>query len=125
MKKSQSPWPINFDPPDATLIPGTQIKMAMSPGQSSTRPGAFATFDEIPDVNYARNELAIKEAWKPSIDRVATYEVIKPLPVKIGPVGPQIENGKYYAGGGSQVEMAVKPTDRMSHLKLIDETPIT
>jgi len=124
LKKSQSPWPINFDPPEATLIPGTQIKMALSPGQSSTRPGAFATFDDIPDVNYARNKLAIKEAWKPSIDRVATYEVIKPLPVKIGPVGPQIETGKYFAGGGSQVEMAVKATDRMSHLKLIDETPI-
>ncbi|WP_020156997.1 RHS repeat-associated core domain-containing protein [Methylobacter marinus] len=122
----QSPWPIEFEPPEATLIPGTKMNMAMSPGQASSRPGGFATFDDIQNVDYVRNELAVKEAWKPSIDRVVTYEVTQPLPVRIGPVGPQIDQGmgKYLPGGGSQVEMMVNPVDRMNYLKVIDEQPI-
>ncbi len=100
--------------------------MAMSPGQQSTRPGGFATFDDVPDVDYVRNELAVKQAWKPNIDRVVTYEVVKPLPVKIGPVGPQIDEGlgKYLAGGGQQVEMTVPPPDRIKYLKVVEENPI-
>ena len=123
----QSPWPIGFTPAATTLPPGTKLKMALSPGQSPTRPGGFATFDDVPDVNYVRNELAVKEAWKPSVDRVATYEVVKPLPAKVGPVGPQIDQGanKYLPGGGSQAEMAVPPADRMNYLKLVDEQPIS
>ena len=122
----QSPWPIGFEPPEATLIPGTKVNMAMSPGQASSRPGGFATFDDIQNVDYVRNELAVKEAWKPSIDRVVAYEVTQPLPVKIGPVGPQIDQGmgKYLPGGGSQVEMMVNPVDRMNYLKVIDEQSI-
>jgi hypothetical protein len=78
-------------------------------------------------VDYVRNELAVKEAWKPSIDRVVAYEVTQPLPVKIGgPVGPQIDQGmgKYLPGGSSQVEMMVNPVDRMNYLKVIDEQSI-
>lgn len=79
--------------------------MAMSPTQASTRPGGFATFDDIPSISYVRNELAVKDAWKPTIDRVVTYEVVKHLPVNIGPVGPQVDEGlsKYLAGGGEQI----------------------
>lgn len=126
LKTGQSPWPENFVPPEATILPGQKVNMAMSPGQSSTRPGGFATFDDIPDVNYVRNDLAVKSDWKPSVDRVATYEVIKPLPVKIGPVGPQIDASasKYLPGGGAQVEMLVPPADRMNYLRLVTENPI-
>jgi hypothetical protein len=66
--------------------------MAIS-GQPATRPGGF-TFDDIPNASYVRNELAVKMEWKPDIDRVITYEVKKPLPVKIGAVGPQVDKGK-------------------------------
>src|SRR5690606_29500957 len=119
-------WPIAFDPPEATLLPGTRVQMAMSPGQPSNRPGGFATFDNIPNVRYVREDLAVKKVWKPQIDRVVTYEITEPLPVRIGPVGPQIDKGvgKYLPGGGSQVEMAVDAVDRMKYLKVIDETPI-
>ncbi|NUW57707.1 hypothetical protein HUZ95_21080 [Cronobacter turicensis] len=100
--------------------------MAVSPGQPATRPGGFATFDDITDVSYVRNELAVKQEWKPDIDRVITYEVTEPLPVKIGMVGPQVDKGTstYLPGGGSQVEMAVPPAERMNYLKFIDEKPI-
>ncbi|GGD19910.1 hypothetical protein GCM10011513_16730 [Franconibacter daqui] len=122
----QSPWPLDEPPLNATLIPGTKVKMAVSPGQPATRPGGFATFDDITDVSYVRNELAVKQEWKPDIDRVITYEVTEPLPVKIGMVGPQVDKGTstYLPGGGSQVEMAVPPAERMNYLKIIDEKPI-
>ncbi|VAK69197.1 RhsB [Enterobacter hormaechei] len=120
----QSPWPLNEPPLDATLVPGTRVKMAVSPGQPATRPGGFATFDDIPNASYVRNELAVKMEWKPDIDRVITYEVKKPLPVKIGAVGPQVDKGAnvYLPGGGSQVEMAVPPAERMNYLEVINES---
>lgn len=124
--KEQSPWPLNEPPSHATIIPGVRIKMAVSPGQPSTRPGGFATFDEIPNKPFVRNELGVKNAWKPDIDRVITYEVVKPLPVKIGTVGPQIDKdaGAYLEGGKSQVEMLVPYDQRMDYLKVIEEKPI-
>ncbi|MEA1673572.1 RHS repeat-associated core domain-containing protein [Nitrospirillum sp. BR 11163] len=123
---NQSPWPEGYVPADATLTPGTRFNMAMSPGQASTRPGAFGTYDDIPDVNYVRNDLAVKQAWKPDVDRVVTYEVTKPLPVKVGPVGPQIDEAtsSYLPGGGSQLQMNVPPADRMDYLKVVGENPI-
>lgn len=77
-------------------------------------------------MSYVRNNLAVKNEWKPDIDRVITYEVTKPLPVKIGGVGPQIDQGAktYLPGGGSQAEMSVLPAERMDYLKIIDEKPI-
>lgn len=100
--------------------------MAVAPGQPVTRPGGFATFDEIPNKTFVRNELGVKNEWKPDIDRVVTYEVIKPLPVNFGDVGPQIDKGAgaYLKGGKSQVEMLVPANERMDYLRVVDEKPI-
>lgn len=100
--------------------------MAVSPGQPATRPGGFATFDEIPTKAFVRNEPGVKNEWKPDIDRVITYEVVKPLPVKRGTVGPQIDKGAgtYLERGKSQVEMLVPYDQRTDYLKVIDEKPI-
>jgi hypothetical protein len=64
--------------------------------------------------------------WKPDIDRVVTYEVKKPLPVKIGAVDPLVDKGAnvYLPGGASQVEMAVPPVERMDYLEVIDESKL-
>lgn len=126
LKKQQSPWPIGGAPVTATLLPGAQFQMALSPKQAVDRPGGFATFDNIPDVDYVRNELAVKKAWKPDIDRCVTYEVIQPLPVLLGPVGPQVDevSGKYLSGGGTQIEMTVPAADRMKYIKVVSEKPI-
>ena len=99
--------------------------MAFGPShlQPSTRPGGFASLDVIPNQEYVRNELAVKDAWKPELDRVVSFELTDELPVKSGPVGPQIdiESGKYLPGGGTQVEMQVAPSERMKYLKIIKE----
>ena len=75
--------------------------------------------DPITSQAYVRNDLAVKTDWKPSVDRVVTYEVVTPLPATVGPVGPQVEPGNFLPGGGQQVQMNVPGPDRMSYLKVV------
>jgi hypothetical protein len=118
----QSAWPEWHQKNVVTLPVGLRIQMALSPGQPVDRPGAFATFDRIPDVAWVRRVLAVKVAWKPAIDRVVTYEVAAPLAADVGTVGPQIDEGarEYLPGGGSQLEMQVPAAERFAHLKVIE-----
>ncbi|WP_029013147.1 RHS repeat-associated core domain-containing protein [Niveispirillum irakense] len=122
----ESPWPEGFTPTADVLKPGTQFNMALSPTQPSTRPGAFGSPDNIPNVAYVRNELAVKEGWKPSVDRVVTYEVTNDLPILKGSVGPQIDKGTntYLPGGGNQYQLNVPGADRMNYLKIVNENLI-
>jgi hypothetical protein len=118
----QSAWPEWHQKDIVTLPVGLRFQMALSPGQPIERPGAFGTFDLIPDVAWVRRVLAVKVAWKPAIDRVVTYEVAAPLPADVGTVGPQIDETarQYLPGGGSQLEMQVPAAERFVHLKVIE-----
>ncbi|MEA3060453.1 MAG: hypothetical protein QOJ94_234 [Sphingomonadales bacterium] len=118
----QSAWPEWHQKDIVTLPVGLRFQMALSPGQPVERPGAFGTFDLIPDVAWVRRVLAVKVAWKPAIDRVVTYEVAAPLPADVGTVGPQIDETarEYLPGGGSQLEMQVPAAERFAHLKVIE-----
>ena len=122
----QSPWPEWHQVHVVWLPRGTRVQMALSPGQPPERPGAFATFDAIPDSAWVRRALAVKVAWKPTVDRVVTYEIVEPLPADTGMVGPQIDEAgpAYLPGGGSQLEMMVIAADRMRYLKVIEVRPI-
>lgn len=122
--RSQAPWPSWHSPSYRYLPVGTRFQMALSPGQPPEQPGAFATFDPIPDVRYVRKALAVKEAWKPKIDRVVTFEVVEPLPIDAGTVGPQIDGARYLPGGGSQFQILVPGTARIVYLKIVDVRPI-
>ena len=116
----QSPWPHGYTPVPGELPPGAHFEMALSPGQSATSPGGFGTQDSIVDEAFARNDLAIKTAWKADIDRVATYRVTQPLPVLTGPVGPQIDGSNYLPGGGTQLQMDLPRTaNRMDYLEVV------
>jgi hypothetical protein len=117
----QSAWPEWHQVEIVTLPVGLRFQMALAPGQGTDRPGAFGTFDRIPDVQWVRQVLAVKVAWKPAIDRVVTYEVAEPLPADIGTVGPQIDayGPAYLPGGGSQLEMKVPAAERIRHLKVV------
>lgn len=118
----QSAWPEWHQVRVIALPAGTRFQMALAPGQGTDRPGAFGTFDRIPDVAWVRRVLAVKVAWKPAIDRVVTYEVTDPLPADTGIVGPQIDadGPAYLPGGGSQLEMQVPAAERVRHLKVIE-----
>ena len=122
----QSPWPNWFTPPQAMLPPGTRFQMAMAPGQPDDQPGGFGTFDRIDDVADVREYLAVLVEWKPAVDRVVTYEVVAPIDVRTGPVGPQVDPKRcaLLPGRWSQFQMLVPPAERMRHLKVIDVRPI-
>ncbi len=104
LKTGMSPWPIGYDHKAhvRTMKVGETFHMIVDHGKAN-EPGRFATEDFIPDVNYGRQQLAIREEWKSSLDTVVTYRVRKPFDVYEGPVGPQISNGDYLKGGGSQI----------------------
>jgi RHS repeat-associated protein len=126
LRDGKSPWPAGVTPTDEVLAPGTRFEMAFSPDQLSERPGGFGTFDTITDMDYARNDLAITNKFKGEIDRVVTFEVVQPLPVKRGPVGPQIDEktGQFWSGGGTQIELLVDKFERMNYLRIVSERPI-
>ncbi len=85
------------------------INMALAPGQN--KPGGWGTFDNIPDVDYVRNNLAVTPEFKPEIGYVQKYKIPKGTPIQIGIVGPQKYNGIIYFGGGNQVQI-LNYTDR-------------
>lgn len=122
LANGQSPWPDWFDPPQTVLPAGTRFQMAMSPGQPETSPGGFGTFDLIEDAEDVREYLAVQYEWKPEIDHVVTYEVTNPLPVAIGPVGPQVDRHlcQLLPGRWSQFQMLVIPANRMDYLTVIE-----
>ena len=124
--KEQSPWPDGLTPVERVMQPGETFNMAMAPGQPSVRPGGFGSFDPIPDVRTVRQPLAVKVAWKPEVDRVVTYRVRRPLPIREGPVGPQIDLGarQVLPGGGHQLEMLVPGRSRMGYLEIVGESAI-
>jgi len=121
-----SPWPDWYSPQEVVLPPGTRFQMALGSTQPSTKPGGFGTFDFIDEVSDVREGLAVREEWKPDVARVVTYEVVAPLPAKIGPVGAQVDPGtcRLLWGRLSQLEMAVLRKDRMKYLKGVEERTI-
>ncbi len=122
----QSPWPEWHQVQIVTLPVGLRFEMALAPGQPPDRPGAFGTFDRIPDAHFVRYRLAVKTAWKPTVDRVVTFEIVDPLPADTGIVGPQIDTDAdlYLPGGASQFEMKVPAAERIAHLKVVAVRPI-
>jgi len=120
------PWPNWFTPSQQDLPVGTRFQMALGKGQPETSPGGFGTFDNIESVRDVRVHLAVEYAWKPEIDRVVTYEVIKPMPVKIGPIGPQADphGCAWLPGRWSQLQMMVPAANRIEYLKVLAVRPI-
>jgi len=116
---SQSPWPSGYTPKETLLKSGQTFEMVIEPGQ--TVPGRWGTLEHITSVDYARNTMAVTEEFKPGILKVQTYEVIKPLPVRQGPVGPQIDRitGHYRPGGKTQIEILVEKSESLNYLKPI------
>lgn len=129
-----SPWPDWFVPAEPHLDPGTRFQMAMGPkqptkitkyGQSDTESGGWGTFNNIKNVDDVREYLAVLPEFKSEIDRVNTYVVIIPMPVKVVPVGPQVnpQGCSLYPGGWSQFEISAGRGERMQFLQLESSRP--
>ena len=103
--------------------------MALDETQPVTSPGNFATFDNIPNTDYVRNNLAVKSDWKSDCSKVVTYRVKEgmEIPVIKGPVGPQIDLNadKYLPGGGSRIQMLLdRSANKMDYLEVVSVSSI-
>ena len=102
--REQSPWPKGYDPNKniITLNEGDTFYMVLDSDQAFWEPGGFGLKENVTDVSFARNDMAIKYGWKKDCGLVAEYR-IKPgikLDVHAGPIGPQVDLGadKYLPG---------------------------
>jgi hypothetical protein len=122
LAQQASPWPDWYRPYDTVLPPGTRFQMAIGGGQTPDQPGSFGTFDRIASVADVREDLAVRSDWKPRVDRVVTYEIVRELPARIGPVGPQVDSGlcALLPGRWSQFQALVEKGTLRSYLKVIE-----
>lgn len=122
LAEQASPWPGWYRPYESTLAPGTRFQMAIGGGQTPDQPGSFGTFDRIDSVADVREDLAVRSDWKPKVDRVVTYEVVRELPVRIGPIGPQVDPGlcALLPGRWSQFQALVEKGTLRGYLKVIE-----
>lgn len=121
-----SPWPDWLPPQETVLAPGMRFQMAIGGDQTAENPGSFGTFDNIDEVEDVRSGLAVRIEWKPAVDRVVTYEVTRAVPVRVGPVGPQVDGRscRLLLGRWSQLQMLVPADQRMDYLKVVGIRPI-
>ena len=126
LAEEASPWPDWYRPYETRLPPGTRFQMAIGGDQTPDQPGSFGTFDRIASVADVREDLAVRSDWKPKVDRVVIYEVVRELPVRIGPIGPQVDPGlcALLPGRWSQFQALVEKGTLRSYLKVLDVRPI-
>ncbi|CBK73068.1 hypothetical protein CIY_00780 [Butyrivibrio fibrisolvens 16/4] len=102
--KEQSPWPDGYNPNanKVTLKSGDTFNMVLDSRQKTSNPGGFGIKEDVPSVEFARNDMAIKYGWKDDCGKVATYRVKDgvELTCSSGPIGPQIDltANKYLPG---------------------------
>ncbi|WP_157455132.1 hypothetical protein [Carnobacterium maltaromaticum] len=86
--------------------------MALSSNQPASSPGRFGTTpNTIEDIEYVRNNLAVKQEWKPDVGKVVLYEVKEEAKILIlkGLIGPQVDltTNTYLNGGADQVQIVI------------------
>jgi filamentous hemagglutinin len=123
MMKAAPSWSPAWQPgttvAEVTMKPGTTVHMVVdkatydtlnTPGASTSRAfGGWATFDDVPNVAYARNQLAITFDMKPSTDLyVVEVQINKPINAQVGVVGAQ----GTASGGGNQLHFFLPAGER-------------
>lgn len=101
--KGTNPWMEGTEITSIEAPKDFYINMAMTTGQKN--PGGWGTLDDIPDVNYVRNNLAVTPEFKAEVGEVQKYLVPQGTRVQVGTVGPQTYNGMLYPGTGNQVQL--------------------
>ena len=101
--KTESPWPPGYKPQVMELKHGQKLYMAIEGADDPfTKMGGWASDTRIPDIDFVRNNLAVKLGWKndPSVVKVIEVKPGVSLKVEYGPVGPQIDlaNNIYHPG---------------------------
>ncbi|GAB5082282.1 hypothetical protein Osc1_14550 [Hominimerdicola sp. 21CYCFAH17_S] len=121
--KDQSPWPNDFIPQNSVLLPGDKFNIVLDSNQPITKPGRFATTNEIKCIKDVRNNLAVKVDWKQDPKVVVSYVVNEgaQIPVLKGLVGPQLDLNAncFYPGGYNQLNLLLGyDVDMMKYLNI-------
>ncbi|MFD3781094.1 putative T7SS-secreted protein [Streptomyces sp. NPDC058612] len=86
--------------------PGEEFNMVISQGQ--TRPGGFGTFDDVPNQQFVRDQLAVRTDWKDDVSLLQRYRISDgdPILVQESIIGPQMDPKLGpLPGGGTQIEI--------------------
>lgn len=88
-------------------------------GCATPQQARLATASSCTDV---REDLAVRSEWKPQVDRVVTHEVVREVPVRIGPIRPQVDPGlcALLPGRWSQFQALVENGTLRGHLKVLE-----
>jgi hypothetical protein len=129
MMKATPDWSPAWKPgtsvAETTIKPGTTVRMvvdqrawdAIGRGEFDRAFGGWATFDEVPNVAYARNQLALTADMKSTSSTlyVVDIQVTKAINAQVGAVGAQGSA----AGGGNQLHFFVPRDDRRSVFRVV------
>jgi hypothetical protein len=87
---------------------GTRVFMVINEWQqdafrSGKKPlGKWATPYNVPDNQFPRTKLAIIPQFKSDVDWVVALHTKRPITIRVGDVGPQVQDNIIYPGGGRQ-----------------------
>ena len=128
--KEQSPWPDGYMPSEhmVTLKSGDTFNMVLDSKQKTSNPGGFALKEDIPSVEFARKDMAIKYGWKDDCGKVVTYRVKDGVELicPAGPIGPQIdlEVDMYLPGNSSLTQYDLfNGLGRINRMDFIEVVP--
>jgi hypothetical protein len=101
------PYFAGSDVEEFILKKGTILYFVEDWNRGDPIPGGFGTKDFITTVKELREKLAVKDAWKKTINdpTIRAYTVKADIRVRSGTIGPQTENGVLLPGGGHQYEI--------------------
>ncbi|MGJ7580836.1 DUF637 domain-containing protein [Variovorax sp. RHLX14] len=121
-------WKTGTSIAEVTVKPGTTVRMviteaaynALRDGNPERSFGGWATLDEVPNLAYARNELAITGGMKSSDAQLYVVEVkvTKSINAQVGKVGEQ----GLAAGGGNQLHFFLPASDRSTVFQYVSES---
>lgn len=126
----ESPWPLGETGTPTTLKSGDRFFMAVENDAKENMIGGFGVKERINSTDFVRNNLAVKEEWKPTCNTIREFEVNNgvELNVNAGPVGPQIDlDADVYLPGDTtitQYELFAnlgKDIDRQDYVHIVDE----
>ncbi len=107
---------------EATMQPGTKVQMVVNKeaydqlgAGNMNFVGNWASFDNVPNQAFARNNLAITKGFKEDVGYVVELEITKPVNAQIGVVGSQ----GAATGGASQLNFLFEQRNGGEFFKLI------
>lgn len=117
-------WKEGTQVAEITMRPGTRVQMvvdktayeAIKNEGNMNFVGNWASFDNIPNQTFARNNLAITPAFKTDVGYVVELEIVKPINAQVGVVGAQGSA----TGGANQLNFLFQQRNGGEFFKLVE-----